>query len=127
MAKVSSVDNSVTELNSKLDQKVSRLNSKLDVILQSLSHQSGPSVAERESQLNQLISIRVKHTVEELDSKYDALVDNYLNTISSMLKVHEDLVYATNDLIKKNHVRHEKKIQRLEKEIWKKDEMNLII
>ena len=100
MAKVSSVDNSVTELNSKLDQKVSRLDSKLDAMLQSLSQKSGPSTTEREAHLDQLISIRLKNTVEQIDSKYDALVDNYLNTISSMLKVHDDLVSATNKLIK---------------------------
>ena len=44
-----------------------------------------------------------------------------------MLKVHDDLVAVTNDLIKKTHVRHEKQIQRLEKEIRKKDEKNLIM
>lgn len=44
-----------------------------------------------------------------------------------MLKVHHDLVAATNDLNKKSHVRHEKQIPRLEKEIWKKEEMNLIM
>ena len=44
-----------------------------------------------------------------------------------MLKVHDDLVSVTNDLIKQTHVHHEKQIQRLEKEIRKKDEMNLII
>lgn len=44
-----------------------------------------------------------------------------------MLNVHNDLVDATNELIKQTHVHHEKQIQRLEKEIRKKDEMNLII
>ncbi|CAH1427701.1 unnamed protein product [Lactuca virosa] len=37
------------------------------------------------------------------------------------------MISATNKLIKQTHVRHEKKIQRLEKEIWKKDKMNLIM
>lgn len=44
-----------------------------------------------------------------------------------MPKAHDDIVFATNDLIKKTRLRHEKKIQRLEKEIRKKVEMNLII
>ncbi|XP_023753322.1 uncharacterized protein LOC111901670 [Lactuca sativa] len=52
MAKVSSVETSVTELNLKLDQKVSGIDSKLDTILQSLSRQSGPSSAEREAHLD---------------------------------------------------------------------------
>ena len=88
------------ELNSRLDQKVSRLDSKLDAILRTLSQQSRPSVAEREAHLDQLVSIRLKHTMEQVDSKYDALVENYLQTITSMLKVHDDLVSTTNELIK---------------------------
>lgn len=44
-----------------------------------------------------------------------------------MLKVHDDMISATNELIKQTHVCHEKKIQRMEKEINKKDEMNLIM
>ena len=44
-----------------------------------------------------------------------------------MLKVHGELVSATNELIKQNHGCHKKQIQRLEKEINKKDEMKLII
>lgn len=44
-----------------------------------------------------------------------------------MLKVHGDMIDATNELIKQTQVHHEKQIQRLEKEIRKKDEMNLIM
>lgn len=123
MLKVSSVESSVTEINTKLDQKVSGL----DAILRSLSQQSGPSAAEREAQLDQLMSLRLKHTMEEVGTKYDILVYQYLNTITSMLKVHDDLVAAANDLIKQNHVLHEKQIQRMEKEIKKMDEMNMMI
>ena len=62
--KVASIETYVTKLNTKMDQKVSGLDSKLDVIHQSLSQQSGPSVAEREAQLDQLISLRLKQTME---------------------------------------------------------------
>lgn len=37
------------------------------------------------------------------------------------------MISATNEMIKQTHVQHEKQIQRLEKEIKKKDEMNLIM
>lgn len=47
--------------------------------------------------------------------------------IATMLKVYDDMISATNELIKQIYVRQEKQIQRLEKEIKKKDEMNLII
>ena len=44
-----------------------------------------------------------------------------------MLKVHDDLVSATNELIKQTHVRHEKQIRWLEKGDSEKDELNLIM
>ena len=44
-----------------------------------------------------------------------------------MLKIHDDMLNASNELIKQTRIHHEKQIQRLEKEIRKKDEMNLIM
>ena len=108
MKKVTTLETNVAELNSKIDKKVSWLDSKLDVILQSLSNQSGPSVDVRESLLHQLISIQLKHSIEEVKAKYDASIEHYLDTITIMIKVDDDLVAATNDLIKQTHVRHEK-------------------
>ena len=59
----------MAQLDSKFDQKVSSLHSKLDVILKSLLEikQAGPSEAEREYKLDQLISLRFKHTQEEVE------------------------------------------------------------
>nr|KAJ0216936.1 hypothetical protein LSAT_V11C300102220 [Lactuca sativa] len=108
MKKVTTLETFVAELNNKIDAKVFEMDSKIDAILKSLSTQSEPSVAEREAQLDQLISIQFKHSIEEVEAKYDALVENYLDTITTMLKVHDDLVPTTNDLIKQTHVRHEK-------------------
>lgn len=47
--------------------------------------------------------------------------------MNKMLKVHDNVVAATNELIKPTHVYHEKPIQHLEKEIWAKDNMNMIM
>ena len=129
MKKVDTIETTMAGLNSKIDEKAFRLESKLDAILQSLSevNKSWPTTAEREAQLYLLVSLRIKHAMEQVEKKYDASVDHYLDTITQMLKVHDDLVAATKDLIKQTHVRHEKQIQRLEKEIRKKDEMNLIM
>lgn len=44
-----------------------------------------------------------------------------------MLKIHDDVISATNDLIKKTDVHHEKQIQWLEKEIHQKDAMNMVM
>lgn len=52
MKKVSLTESSVTELNTKLNQKVFRLDSKHDAIIHSPSHQSRPTAAEREVQLD---------------------------------------------------------------------------
>ena len=74
-----------------------------------------------------MISLRHKHSIEEVEAKYDAFVDHYLDTITTMLKVHDDLVVTTNNLINQTHAHHKKQILRFEKEVKKKDEMNLII
>ena len=60
--------------------------------------------------LDQLISLHLKHTIEEVEQKYDTSVDHYLDPITRILKVHDDLVAAKNELIKQTHVRHEKQI-----------------
>ena len=127
MKKVETIEASVSRVNSNIEEKVSKLDSKLDTIIQSLSNQSQPSIAKREAQLDKIISLWLKHSIKEIKATYDASVEHYLDTITMMLKVHEVLVIATNDLIKQTHIRHGKQIQRLEKEIKKKDEMNLII
>ena len=44
-----------------------------------------------------------------------------------MLKIHDDMIKVTNELIQQTHVRHEKQIQRLKKDIKKKDKINLIM
>ena len=104
-------------LNSRLDVKVSGLYSKVDAILKSLSetNKSGPTTAERKAQLDQLISLRLKHMIEEVEQKYNESYDYYLETITTMLKVHDDMLTASNELIKQTHIRHEKEIQSLEK------------
>lgn len=109
----------MAQLDSKLDQKVPSLDSKLDVILKSLFgiKQVDPSEAERADQLYQLISLRFKHTLEEVDQKYNDNLDHHISTTTTMLKIHDDMISATNELIKQTHVRQEKQIQRLEKEI----------
>lgn len=66
--KVNSIKTVVTGLDAKIDAKVFGLDSKLDAILISLSEatNSGPSNAEREAKLDQLIFLSLKLTVEEV-------------------------------------------------------------
>ena len=117
ISKVNSLDKTVAQLDVKLDQKVTSLDSKLDVILKSLSEikEVGPSEVKRANQPNQLISLCFKHTLEEVKHKYNDSLDHYISTTTTMLKIHEDMISATNELIKQTHVRYEKQIQRLEK------------
>lgn len=44
-----------------------------------------------------------------------------------MLKIHDDRISTTNKLIKNTRVRHDKQIQRLEKEIKQKEGFNMIL
>ena len=54
------------------------------------------------------MSLWFKHTLEEVEKKYNLSLDHYLDTITTMLKVHDDMINATNELIKQTHVRYEK-------------------
>lgn len=119
----------MTKLDSKINVKIYCLNTKLASIVKSLFEvkQPKPSEAKSEAQIDQLISLRFKHSLEEVEQKYNTSLDHYINTTSTMLKIHEDMISATKKLIKKTHVQHENHIQRLEKEIKKEDELNHIM
>ncbi|CAI9298899.1 unnamed protein product [Lactuca saligna] len=87
----------------------------------------GPLKVEKANQLDQLKSLRFKHTLEEVEQKYNNSLDHHISTTTTMLKIHDNMINATNELLKQTHMCHEKKIQWLEKEIKKKDELNLIM
>lgn len=44
-----------------------------------------------------------------------------------MLKIHDDIISATNELIKQTHVHYENQIQHLEKEIKQKNGFHMIM
>ena len=69
ISKVEFLDKLFAMLDSKIDAKVSSLETKPDAILQSLSEvkKVGPTDAEMVEQLDQLISMRFKHTLEEVE------------------------------------------------------------
>ena len=98
ISKVESLDKSVAQLDSKIDAKLSGLDTKLDAILHSLFEvkKPRPSDAERVQQLDQFISLRNKHTIEEAEQKYNSSLDHYLHTITTMLRVLDDKICATN-------------------------------
>lgn len=102
----------MVKLDSKIITKVSSLDTMLDTILKSLFKvkQPGPSYEETLKQLNQLISLCFKHTLEEIEQKYNFSLDHHIDITSTMLKIHDDMISATNELIKQTHVRHEKQI-----------------
>lgn len=110
MNKVDTIEKTIAEINTMIDEKVSGLDSKLDAIHQSLSqtNRSRPTIDEQESHLDQLISLLLKNTIEEVEQKSDTSINHYLDKITRMLKVHDDLVVATNEFIKKTHVGHAK-------------------
>lgn len=119
----------MAKLNAKIDEKVFGLNSKLDTNLNSLSktNKSGPTPTEREAQIEQLISFQLKHTIEEVKQKYDASLNHYLDTITKMLKVHDNLICATNYSSNRPTFSMKNRSSVWRKRSRKKDEMNLVI
>lgn len=102
ISKVDSIDKYVARLDSKINAKVFSLDTKLDAILLSLFEvkKSGPSDEERKDQLDQLIFVRLKHTVAVVEQKYNSSLNHHIDTITTMLKVHGDMIRATNEMIK---------------------------
>lgn len=125
-------DNVATE-NSKADkitqQVAGLLESKIELVLKSLSeiNANAPSEPDRANQLDQLILLHLSRTLEDSKACYKENMDNHISKITIMLKVHDDMLSATDNLIKRTHVQHEKHIQRLEKEIFHKDTMNMVM
>ncbi|CAI9277365.1 unnamed protein product [Lactuca saligna] len=96
---------------------ITSLDSKIELVLKSLSDIKviAPSELNRANQLYQLISFLLKNTLEEVGEHYKDKLDHILSTINTILKIHEKMISASNELIKLTHVHHEKKIQWLEK------------
>ncbi|CAI9277347.1 unnamed protein product [Lactuca saligna] len=128
-SKVDKVDLKVIGLDMKLDQKVTNLDSKLKLMLKYLSEiqYAAPLKLNRPNQLNHLISLCLKRTINEVEQKYNDSLDHHISTTTIMLKIHDDMIIATNKLIKYTHVHHEKQIQRIEKEICQKYAMNMVM
>lgn len=84
------------------------MHSKLNLILKSISdvNFSTPFVENQEQLLDQLISLRIKHTMVEFEQCYVNLIEHHEDTIWKMIMVHDELLKATNELIKKTHIRH---------------------
>lgn len=80
-----------------------------------------PSQQDREQQLDQLISLWLKHTLEKAEKIYNENSNHHISTTTTMLKVHDNILVVENELIKKTHVRHEKQnseiIERLSKSL----------
>ncbi|CAI9261638.1 unnamed protein product [Lactuca saligna] len=128
-SKVDSPDKQVANLDSIIYQKVTSLNSKLELILKYLFEIKyvAPSELDQANQLDQLISLQFKHTVEEVEQKYNNSLNHHISIITTTCTLHDYMINFTDKPIKQTHFRHEKQIQRLEKEIHKENEMNMIM
>lgn len=123
---------SVSSTNSKVDkvnEMVGGLDTKLNIVVESISKIKGVAPFELDcaNQLDQLISFLLICTLEEENESYKDNLDHHLFTINTMLKIHDDMIFATNKLIKQTHDCHEIQTQRLEKEIIHKDAMNMVM
>lgn len=80
--KVELIETSIAGLDAKVDAKVSSLDSKLDAIFLSLSEVKKASPSEEEHKDQLLIFLQLKHTIEEVEQKYNTSFDHYLDTIT---------------------------------------------
>lgn len=65
--------------------------------------------------------------MEESEVQYNHTIKHHDDTVEKMFHIYDELVKATNKLIKQTYIRHEKNIQRLEREIHANDNMNLVL
>ena len=65
-----------------------------------------PSELDRANHLDQLIYLRLKQTIEDVQYKYNDSLDHHISTTMIMLKINDDMINVTNELIKQNHVSH---------------------
>lgn len=98
--------------------QVTSLDLKLGLVTKSLFEIKVVALSKfnRENQLDQLISLCLKHTLKEEEERYKDNLDHHLSTNNTMLKINNDIIYATNELIKQTRVCHEKHIQILERD-----------
>lgn len=88
---------------------------------------AAPLEHDHPNQLDELISLRLKSTLEEVEKRYKDNLDHHISATSTILKIHDNMISATNELIKTIHVHHENQIQRLKKEILHADAMDMVM
>lgn len=66
-----------------------------------------PSKLDHVNQLYQLISLCLSRTLEDVEACYKENMGYHISTVTTMLKVHDDTLLATKNLIKQAHIRHE--------------------
>lgn len=103
----------VATVNSRIDKvikDVSGIESKLDLALKSLSEikANAPYELDQANRLDQIILLRLSHTLEDEKSRYTENMDYHISTVTIMLKVHDDMYSTSNTLIKQTHIQHEK-------------------
>ena len=112
----------VEKVNSKVktvSSKTISLDSMLDLGIKPLSEIKvvAPSKIDKSNQLDQLIFHHLSRTLEEAEEHYKSNIDHHISTRNMMLKIHDDMISATDKLIKQTHVHHERQIQTFEEEI----------
>ncbi|KAL7618681.1 hypothetical protein Lser_V15G04364 [Lactuca serriola] len=76
--------------------KVDSLDKKLDLVIKALTEikASTPSIQDREKQLDELISIRLKHSREVSEARLNETLKHHMGMMDQMLKVHNQIVDA---------------------------------
>ncbi|CAI9283135.1 unnamed protein product [Lactuca saligna] len=106
----------VDKVDSKFDivcSKVTSFDTKVDLVIKTLSKIKvvAPTVTNRGNQFDQVNSLFLSCTLEDANQCYKDNLDHYTSTLNMMLKIHDDMMSATNELTKQTHVHHEKEFK----------------
>ena len=63
-----------------------------------------PSELDHANQLDKFISLCLSRTLEDVEAHYKENMDYHISIVTNMVKVHGDMLSATNTLIKKTHI-----------------------
>lgn len=82
----------------------------MDLILKALVvfKSSTPSFQYREKQLQDLLSLILKQTMQECDARFDDTINNHMILFDQKLNINTNTVNATNEFINHSPIIHEK-------------------
>ncbi|KAL4583387.1 hypothetical protein LXL04_007958 [Taraxacum kok-saghyz] len=108
---------------------VTALESKSDAILKAVQGLASfvPSLSDREKQLDQLISARLKHSMEQSEAGWTKSTKYFLDLIESITSLQNDTIDQFNHLHDNNSRQHRRELKFLLNQVRERDNSNLVL